>query len=66
MPRKRGGVVTMLLSILILLILPELSISLREGLVGYFFFQVLFWFWVGNFCVLTWLGLQAAAEPYII
>lgn len=52
-PRKRGGVVAILLSVLVLFTLPELSVSFREGLVGFYFFQVLFWLWVGNFCVLT-------------
>nr|WBP69649.1 cytochrome b [Propeamussium sp. mt1] len=64
-PNKSGGVVMMLLSILVLLFLPEFSVSFDEGFVRSSFFQLLFWLWVGNFCVLTWIGGKGVVEPYI-
>nr|YP_272043.1 cytochrome b [Placopecten magellanicus]AAZ06456.1 cytochrome b apoenzyme [Placopecten magellanicus] len=64
-PNKAGGILLMLSSILILFILPELWYGHMESLAYYPLCQALFWLWVANFCVLTFVGSQGADEPFI-
>lgn len=66
-PNKTGGVVALVCSILVLLTLPVSAIgyygclSSRINPVN----QVVFWFFVGVFCILTWLGRCPVEEPYV-
>lgn len=65
-PNKLGGVVALFAGILILGVLPFLLI-LGGGMCGLghsTFSQVLFWFLVGDFAVLTWLGSCPAEDPF--
>lgn len=65
-PNKLGGVVALVVSILILLILPLVDIRRYRGMVFRPGSKVLFWFFVGDFLILTWIGGQSVEEPFII
>lgn len=64
-PNKVGGILLILFSILILLLVPEFWLGQLESLTHYLFCQYLFWFWVCNFCLLTFVGRQGVEEPFI-
>nr|YP_010133200.1 cytochrome b [Azumapecten farreri]ABQ96655.1 cytochrome b [Azumapecten farreri] len=64
-PSKAGGIILMLCSILVLVVIPELWVGKMESLGNYFLCQCVFWLWVGNFCILTFVGSQGVEEPYI-
>ena len=65
-PNKLGGVVALMSSILILLLLPYLHKSGFRGLSFRPLSKFLFWFLVGDFLVLTWIGGQPVEDPYIL
>jgi len=65
-PNKLGGVVALVFSILILLILPYVHINKFEGLSFRPLSKILFWFLVGDFILLTWIGGQPVEDPYIL
>lgn len=65
-PNKLGGVVALMSSILILLLLPYLHRSWFRGLSFRPLSKILFWFLVGDFLVLTWIGGQPVEDPYIL
>ena len=65
-PNKLGGVVALMSSILILLLLPYLHKSRFRGLSFRPLSKILFWFLVGDFLVLTWIGGQPVEDPYIL
>ncbi len=66
-PKKSLGILGLLRSMLILFIFP-----LKKNKVVFipnifkFFQQIIFWFVIFNFIVLTWLGSQAIENPFII
>nr|YP_001648734.1 cytochrome b [Antrokoreana gracilipes]ABC55886.1 cytochrome b [Antrokoreana gracilipes] len=65
-PNKFGGVVALVMSILILITLPftfKRSIkSMHFSLAS----QVLFWIFVVNFLLLTWIGARPVEDPFIL
>jgi len=63
-PNKIGGILLMLSSIMILFVIPELWVGKIESLGNYVFCQWLFWFWVANFLILTFVGRQGVDEPF--
>nr|YP_009317868.1 cytochrome b [Sinotaia quadrata]AOY40895.1 cytochrome b [Sinotaia quadrata] len=63
-PNKLGGVIALLLSILILLILPLTNNSIMWSFVFYPLNQILFWFFVGVFLILTWIGSCSVEMPF--
>nr|WCB99527.1 cytochrome b [Meteorus sp. 1 XHS-2023a] len=65
-PNKLGGVMALLMSILILFFMPFIDISKFKGVSMYFFNQILFWFFLVNFLILTWLGSCPVEYPFII
>ena len=65
-PNKLGGVVALLFSILVLLFLPYLHKSRFKGLRFRPLSKIIFWFLVGDFLILTWIGGQPVEEPYIL
>lgn len=65
-PNKLGGVVALLFSILVLLLLPYLHKNRFRGLRFRPLSKIIFWFLVGDFLVLTWIGGQPVEEPYIL
>jgi len=65
-PNKLGGVVALLISILILAILPLWHKRKFRGLIFYPVNKWLFWFFVGNVFILTWIGAKPVEDPYIL
>nr|YP_001648565.1 cytochrome b [Ptilocaulis walpersi]ABW83886.1 apocytochrome b [Ptilocaulis walpersi] len=65
-PNKLGGVLALICSILVLILLPYLHLSQFRGLRFRPFSKIFFWFLVGDFLLLTWIGGQPVEEPYIL
>nr|YP_010958566.1 cytochrome b [Centrotypus laticornis]UXF57642.1 cytochrome b [Centrotypus laticornis] len=64
-PNKLGGVTALFLSILILSILP-MSMKMKfKSLSFYPMNQMMFWSFVSNFMMLTWIGSQPVEIPFI-
>lgn len=63
-PNKLGGVIALLISILILYFIPLIK-SKINSLIFYPQNQLLFWFFINNFILLTWLGAQPIEFPYV-
>ena len=66
MPNKLGGVVALVFSIAILFFLPYLHRSRFKGLSFRPLSKFLFWFLVGDFLLLTWIGNQPVENQYIL
>lgn len=65
-PNKLGGVVSLILSIIILLILP---LTQKNPIKGYQFFllnKIIFWCYVNILILLTWIGARPVEDPYIL
>lgn len=65
-PRKLGGVIALLISILILFILPYLNSRKINRTQFYPNGKFLFWFLVNTIILLTWIGIRPVETPYII
>lgn len=63
-PNKLGGVIALLISILILYFIPLIKFKIKS-LTFYPINQLLFWLFINNFIILTWLGTQPIEFPYI-
>ena len=64
-PDKLFGVIAMLGAILIWLFLPFYTRSyIRSGLFRPYY-KILFWFLVGNFFILVWIGAKPVAYPFL-
>lgn len=64
-PNKLGGVVALVISIAVLFVLPFFYVSKVGGVVYSPFRRFVFWLFVGNFFLLTWLGSCPAEPPYV-
>nr|AAP20664.1 cytochrome b [Rafetus euphraticus] len=65
-PNKLGGVLALLMSILVLFTLPLLHTSKQRTLTFRPITQTLFWSFVANLMVLTWIGGQPVENPFIM
>lgn len=65
-PNKLGGVIGLVLAVAVLFLLPLVSISQRGGQVYSPFARVMFWVFIFDFFLLTWLGRCPAEDPYIL
>lgn len=63
-PNKLGGVIGLVGSIAILFILPFRHLGKFRSISFYPVNQVLFWFYVGIFFILTWIGACPVEAPY--
>lgn len=63
-PNKLGGVITMVSSILVLFLLPFITSPIARYGRFRFFYKIIFWFLVGDFILLGWIGQKPAEEPY--
>lgn len=63
-PNKLGGVVALLLSITIFYFISFYKVKINSSQF-YFFNQILFWFFINLFIILTWLGAQPIEFPFI-
>ena len=65
-PRKLGGVIALLRSILILIIIPFLKITIIKRNQFYPFKKFIFWKFTISIILLTWIGIKPVEIPYII
>nr|YP_009158763.1 cytochrome b [Crella elegans]AKO90220.1 apocytochrome b [Crella elegans] len=64
-PNKLGGAVALVFSILVLFVLPGLHQNRFKGVRFRPVSKGLFWFLVGDFLLLVWIGGQPVEDPYI-
>nr|WNH20216.1 cytochrome b [Brotula multibarbata] len=65
-PNKLGGVLALLFSILVLMLVPILHTSKQRGLTFRPITQLLFWTFVADVLILTWIGGMPVEHPFII
>nr|YP_010166788.1 cytochrome b [Scarodytes savinensis]QRV62892.1 cytochrome b [Scarodytes savinensis] len=65
-PNKLGGVIALVSSILILMVLPFSYKSKFQSMKFYPINQIMFWMFIIIVILLTWIGMRAVEEPYII
>lgn len=65
-PRKLGGVIALLISILILFTLPFLDSRKIKRTQFYSIRKLLFWLLVNTIILLTWIGIRPVEDPFII
>nr|YP_009915377.1 cytochrome b [Nysius fuscovittatus]QLF99810.1 cytochrome b [Nysius fuscovittatus] len=65
-PNKLGGVIAMMMSIAIIAILPMTNKSKFQGNSFYPINKILFWLFINNMILLTWIGARPAEEPFIL
>nr|BBG74330.1 cytochrome b [Bythites fuscus] len=65
-PNKLGGVLALLFSILILSLIPLLHTSKQRGLTFRPLTQLLFWAFIANVLILTWIGGMPVEDPLIM
>lgn len=65
-PKKLGGVVALILSIVVLFLVPYFHFSFRNSSRYQPLGQLNFWMIVGKFVVLTWIGRQPVEYPFIV
>lgn len=65
-PNKLGGVIALVISILILIILPFSYSRKFQRIKFYPINQILFWIFFIIVILLTWIGIRAVEEPFII
>nr|AMA06821.1 cytochrome b [Sipunculus nudus] len=63
-PNKLGGVIAMFAAILILFALPFIFTSKARGMAFYPLSQILFWAFVTNALLYTWIGGRPVEAPY--
>nr|YP_009648546.1 cytochrome b [Ectomomyrmex javanus]QCE31833.1 cytochrome b [Ectomomyrmex javanus] len=64
-PNKLGGVMALLMSILIFYFMPLMKNLMMNSNQFYFFNQLMYWFFINLFILLTWLGAQPIEYPYM-
>ena len=64
-PNKLGGVIALVLSILVLAVLPFVHTSNLRGLSFRPIGKFLYWCFMMNFILLTWIGSKPVEDPYI-
>lgn len=64
-PNKLGGVIGLVLSIACLFVLPLFRVARVGGVVFSPFRRFIFWLFVGDFILLTWLGSCPAEPPFV-
>nr|YP_010878906.1 cytochrome b [Sambus kanssuensis]WHE42545.1 cytochrome b [Sambus kanssuensis] len=65
-PNKLGGVLALVLSIAILFILPITNKSKIQSTGFYPMSKILFWIFLSNIILLTWIGARPVEDPYIL
>nr|YP_010036186.1 cytochrome b [Blackfordia virginica]QQW46715.1 cytochrome b [Blackfordia virginica] len=64
-PNKLGGVIALVISVLVLAVLPFVHTSYLKGLSFRPLGKFLYWFFMVNFILLTWIGSKPVEDPYI-
>ena len=65
-PRKLGGVIALVFSVLILILLPFYGRFTIKSRMFLPFRKVIFWFFIVLVILLTWIGARPVEDPYII
>lgn len=65
-PNKLGGVIALVLSILVLSVLPLVHTNNLRGLSFRPLGKLLYWLFMVNFILLTWIGSKPVEDPYIL
>nr|ARH54726.1 cytochrome b [Trachys troglodytiformis] len=65
-PNKLGGVIALVLSIAILLIMPFTNKKMLQSNQFYPINKMLFWAFLSNTILLTWIGARPVEDPYIM
>lgn len=65
-PRKLGGVIALLISILILIFIPFLNFRKIKSNQFYPIRKILFWILINSIFLLTWIGIRPVEDPFII
>nr|YP_086905.1 cytochrome b [Bipes tridactylus]AAT08554.1 cytochrome b [Bipes tridactylus] len=65
-PNKLGGVLALFFSIMALLLIPLLHNSIQRAMTFQPMTQIMFWLFVSNAMILTWIGGQPVETPYIL
>ncbi len=65
-PRKIGGVIALIISVMVLYFLPFFLNHRFRRTFFYFFVKVIFWYFVINWILLTWIGACVVELPYIV
>lgn len=65
-PNKLGGVLALVASILILFLTPFIHTSWLKSLNFRPLGKLMFWFFICNFILLTWIGSKPVEEPFIL
>lgn len=63
-PRKIGGVIALVISVIVLYLLPIIMKHRFRRSGFYFFNKFLFWVFLVNWVILTWIGACVVEEPY--
>jgi ubiquinol-cytochrome c reductase cytochrome b subunit len=64
-PDKLGGLLAMGGSIVLFYFLPIFNCYLIRSTFFKPFYNILYWFFIMNFCLLGWLGQMPVEDPYI-
>lgn len=64
-PRKIGGVIALLISVVVLYFLPFFLKHRFRRTFFYYFIKFMFWLYVINWILLTWIGACVVEIPYI-
>ncbi|YP_009340718.1 cytochrome b (mitochondrion) [Eublepharis macularius] len=64
-PNKLGGVLALMMSITILFIMPILHTTKQRAQTFRPLSQMMFWLFISNILILTWIGGQPVEEPFI-
>jgi len=65
-PRKLGGVIALVISILILIFLPLNNFNKFQGNQFYPITQLFFWIFIACIILLTWIGIRPVETPFIL
>jgi len=65
-PNKLGGVIAMVLGIVILAVLPFVAKSVYQMTFTRKFYNLSFWLFFVNACILGWIGQKHVEMPYIL
>lgn len=64
-PNKLGGVIAIIRSIIIIIILPIRNKRKFQNIKFYPINKFMFWIWINNIIILTWIGARPAEQPFI-
>lgn len=65
-PNKLGGVISLIISIIILIIIPFYHLNKFQGIQFYPLNKYIFWILITTIILLTWIGARPVETPYII